>query len=114
MVAPFVLDQKVTIERKTKARDPEYGTLVDAWEVVADRIWANVQDVLPSRAEKTTNGLQVATQQARLRIRKQHQVDMAMRVTLHNRGDKVMQIIAGPAQLDDRMHNEFMLEAYSA
>lgn len=114
MAAPFRLDEQVTIERKTTATDPDYGTPVDAWEIVADHIWANVQDVLPSRAEKVTNGLQVATQQARLRIRKQHQVTSAMRVTLHNRGDKIMQIIAGPAQMDDRMHQECMIEAYSA
>ncbi len=35
-----------------------------------------------------------------------------MRAVLHNRGDLVMQIIAGPAMLDDRVHYEFELEAY--
>jgi SPP1 family predicted phage head-tail adaptor len=113
MAAPFKLDTKVTIERKTAAVDPDYGTPIEAWVPVATRIWANVQDVLPSRAEKVTNGLQVSSQQARLRIRKQHQVTPDMRATLHGRGDMVMQIIAGPALLDDRMHNEFMIEAYS-
>jgi SPP1 family predicted phage head-tail adaptor len=111
MAAPFMLDTKVTIERKTADQDPDYGTPIEAWTPVASRIWANVQDVLPSRAERTTNGLQVASQQARLRIRKQHQVTPDMRVILHGRDDKVMQIIAGPALLDDRMHQEFMIEA---
>lgn len=114
MAAPFRLDDKVTIERKTTQRDPVYGTEIEAWEIVASRIWANVQDVLPSRAEKVSNGLQVGTQQARLRIRKHHQVASTMRVTLHNHGDKIMQIIAGPALMDDRMHQELMLEGYTS
>lgn len=114
MTAQFRLDDKVTIERKTKARDPEYGTEIDSWEVVAQRIWANVQDVLPSRGEKVENGLATATQPARLRIRKFHVVTPDMRVTLHGRfGDRVMQITAGPALMDDRMHVECMLEGYA-
>lgn len=117
MAAPFRLNEKVTIERKTTQRDPDYGTEIpgsEGWEPVASRIWANVQDVLPSRSEKTANGLQVGTQPARVRVRKHHQVTMAMRVTLHNRGDRVMQIVAGPALLDDRMHIEFMAEGYTS
>jgi head-tail adaptor len=114
MAAPFKLDTKVTIERKTAAVDPDYGTPVEAWEPVATRIWANVQDVLPSKSmEAATNGLQVGRQQSRLRVRANHAVSLDMRVILHGRGDKVMQIIAGPALLDDRMHQEFMIEAYS-
>lgn len=115
MAAPFRLDHKVSIEKKTTAVDPDYGTPIEAWETVASRIWANLQDVLPSRSmEATTNGLQVGRQQTRLRIRSSHPVTLDMRVILHGRGDKAMQIIAGPALLDDRMHNEFMLEAYTS
>jgi SPP1 family predicted phage head-tail adaptor len=116
MAAPFALDTKVTIERKTTQRDPDYGTVIEAWVIVADHIWANVQDVLPSRsAEFTSNGLRTAKQTSRLRIRKQHQVTAEMRVTLHGRfGDRVMQIIAGPALMDDRAHTEYMLEGYTS
>ncbi len=117
MAAMIRLNDRVTIERKTVARDPEYGTEIPGaagWEVVAARIWANVQDVLPSRAEKTEHGLATAKQAARLRIRKVHAVTADMRVTLHGRfGDRVMQIVAGPALMDDRMHIECMLEGYS-
>lgn len=113
MAAPFRLDDKVTIERKVKQKDPAYGTEVEAWEVVALRIWANVQDVLPSRAEATENGLAIAKKPARLRIRKSHIVTSDMRVTLHGRfGERVMQIVAGPALLNDRMHIEMMLEGF--
>lgn len=113
MVAPFSLNDKVTIERRVVARDPQYGTEIEAWEVVAGNIWANVQDSLPSRAEKTENGLRYATQTARLRIRKGRVIEPDMRVILHGRGNRPMKIVAGPALLDDRMHVECMLEGYT-
>lgn len=114
MAAPFRKDETVTIERRTGATDPDYNTQIDAWEVVAAGVWANVQDVLPGRAESTKNGLAIATQQTRLRISINHAITPAMRVTLHGKGDRLMQIISGPAMLDDRMHMEFMLEGYSS
>jgi SPP1 family predicted phage head-tail adaptor len=112
MTAPFRLNGKVTIEKRTVARDPDYGTEVENWEVVASRVWANVQDMLPSRGESTTNGLVTSLSRTRLRIRIRNDITSAMRVTLHGKGDRVMQIVAGPALLDDRRHMEFMLEGY--
>ncbi len=115
MVAPFKLDAKVTIERKTTARDPDYGTEIEAWEVVAPRIWANVQDVTPARAESTVEGLRIATQQTRLIIRNMAAITAEMRVTLHGQhGERVMQIVVGPVLLDDRLHTMFRLEGYSS
>jgi head-tail adaptor len=116
MTAPFRKDEQVTIERRTTVRDPEYGTEIpgaEGWEVLADRIWANVQDQLPSRGESMANGVITAVTRTRLRIDIDNRITTAMRVTLHGRGDRLMQIIAGPAQLDDRRNVEFMLEGYS-
>lgn len=115
MTAPFRLDDQVSIEQRTVARDPDYGTEVESWEVLADHIWANVQDQLPSRAESTANGMATAVTRTRLRIQVDPRVTPAMRVTLHGAffRDRVMQIIAGPALLDDCRHVEFMLEGYS-
>ena len=50
---------------------------------------------------------------ARLRMQGAGGVTLQMRAVLHGRGDLVMQIIAGPAMLDDRVHYEFQLEAYA-
>ncbi|MES2787675.1 MAG: head-tail adaptor protein [Pseudomonadota bacterium] len=113
MVASFRKDEKVTIERLAGTRDPVYNTEIEAWVVVADRIWANVQDALPGNAEATSNGLRTSLQQTRLRIRSNTEITPKMRVTLHGRGDRVMEIVAGPALLDDRQHAQFMLESYS-
>jgi head-tail adaptor len=115
MAAPFRLDEQVSIEAKSTARDPDYGTEVESWSVVADHVWANTQDILPSRTmESTINGARVARQQTRLRIRINPAITAAMRVTLHGKGGRVMQVIAGPALLDDRRHVEFLLEGYGA
>lgn len=112
MAAPFTCDEQVSIEHLVAIKDPVYGTKIPDWLPLHDHFWANVQDVLPSRGEATANGLTVGVTRTRLRIRGAEGVDMAMRVKLHSRGDKVMQIIAGPARLDDGVHDEFLLEGY--
>lgn len=112
MAAPFTCEEQVSIEKLTTTKDPRYGTPVQTWLTLHDHFWANVQDVLPSRAEATANGLTVGVTRTRLRIRGADGVDMAMRVKLHSRGDKVMQIIAGPARLDGNEFDEYFLESY--
>lgn len=116
MTAAYRKDEQVTIERRTSARDPDYGTEIPGavgWEVVADHVWANVQDQLPSRGESTANGMVTVVTRTRLRIGVDDRVTTAMRVTLHGKGGRLMQIIAGPALLDNRRDAEWMLEGYS-
>lgn len=113
MAAPFKCDEKVTIEQLVGELDPEYGTEVKTWVPLLVRYWANVQDELSSRAEDTENGLRTGVQRSRLRMQGAKAVTAEMRAILHNRGDRIMQIIAGPALLNDRVHNEFRLESYS-
>lgn len=113
MTAPFRLDEQATIEQRTIEKDPEYGTAIETWTPVADHTWCNAQDQLPSRGENTANGVATAVTRTRLRIQNDARITTAMRVTLHGKGGRVMQIIAGPALLDDRRHVEFMLEGYS-
>jgi head-tail adaptor len=113
MTAAFRLDEQATIEERTVQKDPEYGTEIEDWLPLAPNIWANAQDQLPSRGESTANGVATTVTRTRLRIQNDARITTAMRVTLHGKGNRVMQIIAGPALLDDRRHVEFMLEGYS-
>ncbi len=116
MAAPVRLDEQVTIEKRTVQRDPDYGTEIEGsggWTPVAENVWANCQDVLPSRGESTANGLQTAATRTRLRIQTDWGITSAMRVTLHGKNDRRMQIVTEAALLDDRRHMEFMLEGYS-
>jgi head-tail adaptor len=113
MAAAFSCDEQVSIERLVAEQEPVYGTSTEQWVVLHDHFWANVQDVLPgSDVERTTNGLTTGFTQSRLRVRGADGVDSTMRVVLHGRGDKRMQIIRGPARLNDRVHDEFLLEEY--
>jgi SPP1 family predicted phage head-tail adaptor len=113
MAAPVNLNERATIEQRVTARDLDYGTEIEAWEPVASNVWVEAQDALPSRAEKVQDGRKVATSSTRLRIRRQIPIAPEMRVILHGKGDRIMQVIAGPAQMDDKTHVECMLEGYS-
>jgi head-tail adaptor len=118
------LQRQITIERKQVTPDATYGTEVVTWEplvalpgspVVAERFWAEIQDVLPSRSEAVTQGLQMARNQTRLRMRWRSDVDSSMRVTVHGDSDTVYQIVGGPAEIEGRQERiEMMLERYSS
>lgn len=115
MVMPqFKTDEKITIKRKSVTKDPDFGSEVVDWIPVAIRVWANVQDVLPSRSEAVKQGIRIGVQQTRIRMRKDSAITSEMQVTLHGRGDRVMQIISGPAMLDDGAYMEFVAESYSS
>lgn len=112
MAAPVRLNERCTIQQRPAGKDA-YGRKVSnagAWLDVAVNVWCEVQDVLPSRGEQSENGVKTASKQARFRLRKQILIAADMRVVLHGRGGKIMQVIAGPALLDDKTHVECMLE----
>jgi head-tail adaptor len=79
------------------------------WELV-DEVWAGVVDMLPSRGEKLAEGINVATRPARVRMRIRDDITSNMRFVM---GDRIMQIIAGPAIIRQRSGVEFMVEEYS-
>ncbi len=107
------LDRRISIERKTVTNEPDYGTEVVAWVVFASRIAAQVQDVLPSKSETAGQGIAMATQPARVRIRYLSGITSDMRVVVHGVTDRLMQITAGPAELGRREGIEFMVAQYS-
>lgn len=91
------------------------------WALV-EEVRAEVKDVLPSRAEKLAGGINVATRPARVRMRYRSDVTPDMRLVLGARvvndvvdysNARIMQIIAGPAELGNREGVEFMAENYS-
>lgn len=82
---------------------------------VGERFWAEMQDVMPSRSEAVKQGLAVARNQTRCRMRWRDDVDSSMRVTWHRETDVVYAIIAGPADLGGRKEEiEMVLERYSS
>lgn len=116
------LDRQILIERKSVTQDPTFGTELVTWVPLStvggqpEWYWAQVQDALPSRAESVTQGLAVARNQVRVRMRYRDDVDSSMRVT--ERGDgsnRVLQIVGGPAPIEGRKQFlEMMCERISS
>jgi len=80
------------------------------WQLVAT-VRASVDDNLPSRGERLAGGINVAARPARVRMRYRSDVTAAMRFVM---GNRVMQIVAGPAELGRREGLEFMVENYTS
>jgi head-tail adaptor len=123
-VSAGTLTRLITIEQKQATQDTQYGTQVITWvplavlpgsPPVAERFWAEVQDALPSRSESVMQGLAVARNQTRIRIRWRNDIDSSMRITVHGDTDVVYQIIGGPAEIRGRRRMlEMMCERYSS
>lgn len=107
-MTPGSFNRRITIERPV-ADDSFDGAGSGSWAPVAS-VWANVQDALPSRAERLADGLNIASRPARVRMRYRTDITPAMRFVI---GDRIMQIVAGPAEMGFREEIEFMAEDYS-
>jgi len=111
MASAGKLDRQISIERKQVTQDPIFGTEIVSWvplvaqagsPTIAERFWAEVQDVMPSRAEVVQQGLTIARNQTRIRLRWRDDIDSSMRVTVHGDTDTVYSIVGGPAEIDGR------------
>lgn len=102
-------DREVVIQRRTETRDPVYNTPVVTW-VDHATVWAEVQDMLPSRAERIADGINIARRPCRVRMLFRDDVDSTMQLKI---GDRVLRIIAGPAELGFRERIELMAEELS-
>ncbi|USU06293.1 head-tail adaptor protein [Sphingomonadaceae bacterium OTU29LAMAA1] len=102
------LNKRITVEAPVPDTAPD-GAGSGSWKFVR-KVWANIEDVLPSRSEKLAEGVNIATRPARVRMRYRTDITPDMRFV---RGDRVMQIVAGPAELGAKVGIEFMVEDYS-
>ena len=118
------LDRLVSIERKVVSRDAVYNSEVVKWEPFIaipgssppepEDLWAQIQDALPSRSENVQQGLAVARNQTRVRLRWIDGVDSSMRVIERDGRQRTLQIVAGPAELGRREFMELVCEEYSS
>jgi head-tail adaptor len=104
------LHTRIRIERKLVARDPQYGTEDVTWGQFAC-VWAEVRDILPSKAERLADSIQIGRKPARIRIRYLAGLAADMRIIIDNR---IHQIISGPAILGRRNAMEIMVEEHSS
>lgn len=104
------LDTRVRIERKIVTPDPLYGTETVTWTEFAT-VWAEVQEVLPSRAERLADSIVIANRPARVRMRHIAGITPDMRVII---GIRVLQIVSGPAELGRRDGIELTVEQHTS
>ena len=107
------LDQRIVIEHPVITQD-DYGASVTTWTITAT-IWANVQDVLPSRSEAVTSQvLSQAKNQTRIRFRYRSDVTSASRIVMRGITDKVYNIVGGPSEIGRHEYMEVIGEVYSS
>ncbi len=120
------LDHQITINKKL---DPpnrnSFNEAVVEWvplvavpgsPVIGERWWAEVQDTLPSRSESVRNGLDVARDQTRIRMRYRNDIDSSMQVIVHGDTDLAYRIISGPVVVTSAGRKkmiEMMVERFS-
>lgn len=103
------LDRQIRFERLDDATDQNFGGSTQQWVPVAT-VWAQVQDVLPSRAETVQQNAEITSIPARIRIRWRPGLTSAMRIVVLGQYPRTMQIVSGPAELGRRQWLEFMAE----
>ena len=108
MITASRLKRRITFQRKNPSTDFD-GAGSESWTDVAT-VAAEVEDVLPSRGEKSNGVVNVERRPARIRVRFRKDITADMRIIF---GTRVMQITAGPAELGWRNGLELMAEDYS-
>lgn len=101
-------DRRVRIERPV-ASTAFKGAGSGTWELVAE-VLAEVRDAFPSRGEQAAGGFPSLTRPARVRIRFRTDITASMRMVM---GGRIMQIVAGPAEIGRREALEFVVAEYS-
>jgi SPP1 family predicted phage head-tail adaptor len=103
-------DTLITFQERTGTQDAGTGAWTYTWQDVTPDEWAEVQDILPSRAENVADNINMARRPCRVRTLYRSDVTSAMRITFEGR---TLQIVSGPAELGRRDGLEFICEEYS-
>lgn len=107
----------VEIQERETTIDPTYGTNVEgAWTTILT-VKAEVQDMLPSRAERIADGINIANRPCRVRFKFRDGLSSVQRFLVKGRGpdeaDRVLNVVAGPTELGFRDRVEFVAEQMS-
>ena len=100
------LDTEIVILRRTVAQEDVYGTSDETW-FDHDTVWADVQDMLPSRAERIGEGINIARRPCRIRLRWRDDITADMRIRI---GSRELRIVTMPAELGRREGIELVAE----
>lgn len=109
MIDAGTLDRRITFEARAVSQGGVYNRKTVEW-VPHATVWAQVRDVLPSRAESVDQGLSMARRPCRIRLRWRDDITGDMRIDYEGRK---LRIIAGPVELGRRAGLEIMAEELS-
>jgi SPP1 family predicted phage head-tail adaptor len=102
-------DRRITFMKAARTQD-EYGGWTEGDFEPFATVWAEVQDILPSRAESVADGISMARRPCRIRILYRPDLTSDMQIEYAGR---TLRIISGPAELGRRAGLEFMAEELS-
>lgn len=105
------LRDRVRIEQQGTVTDSTYGPQPGTWTELAT-VMASVLDVLPSRRDRSET-VRVTGRSATVRMRYRTDVTPAMRLVLLDRGNRVLRIVQGPAQVGNREAIELLAEEFT-
>jgi len=87
------LDQQAVIERKVKTRDARTNEERVTWSPWVT-VWASVEDVLMSQAERMAMGLQLLDRPAKVRMRYFDGMNTDTRIKLPMQDDRVLYVVS--------------------
>lgn len=102
-------DTLITFETRSETQNATTGSYTYTWATHAQE-WAEVQDMLPSRAENVAEGINLQRRPCRIRTMFRDDINSTMRITFEGR---TVQIVAGPVELGRRDGLEMVCEEYS-
>jgi len=103
------LDRRITFQRRAEGNSGIYNRKVTSWEDHV-KVWAEVRDMLPSRADRMMEGLSLAKRPCRIRCRYRGDITGDMRVVY---GTRILRIVSGPVELGRREGLELLAEDWS-
>lgn len=107
------LDRRCRIEYPGVTGQDDFGGEIIGWLPLAV-VWANVRDEMPSRAESVLQGLEVARNQTRVRLRWRSDITSAMRLIIYRPNPITYEVVGGPAELGRKEYLELMVERLSS
>lgn len=106
------LNRRIRIEQRSTTQNAVDGSPVATWSTYLT-LWAEVQEVLPSKGESQAQGINIAARPARVRCRYVTGITSAMRVIYLDRSDRVMKILAQPVELGTKQGLEFIVADFT-
>lgn len=100
------LNRRITILQSGSTRESTFRTDTKGWVPLAT-VWAEVQDMLPSRGDRLAEGVDIARKPCRVRIRYRTDVTSDMRLRIRS---EEYRIVSGPVELGLREALEMLAE----